>query len=184
MEPGKFRHYDHKFEWTREEFQDWCNNICVRFPDYCVQYHGIGKAPEGHEHLGSCSQLGLFIRKDFLQTLDASEGDVEITENRADVEAFKLIHSVSYPFFCDTRSRQEKILEECQYHINRFRWMEDRYFNCETGRIEIPMKHVSSACWELTDDTNEVHPIILNNFKTENDLVILSGNESGSEDEI
>lgn len=19
-----FRHYDHKFEWTREEFQDWC----------------------------------------------------------------------------------------------------------------------------------------------------------------
>lgn len=24
LEEGKFRHYDHKFEWSRREFKDWC----------------------------------------------------------------------------------------------------------------------------------------------------------------
>lgn len=27
---GKFRHYDHKFEWSREQFEDWHENL--KFP--------------------------------------------------------------------------------------------------------------------------------------------------------
>lgn len=26
-----FRHDDHKFEWTREEFESWCFTICQEF---------------------------------------------------------------------------------------------------------------------------------------------------------
>ena len=28
---GEFRHDDHRFEWTREEFKSWCDQICERF---------------------------------------------------------------------------------------------------------------------------------------------------------
>ncbi|XP_044762009.1 small RNA 2'-O-methyltransferase-like [Coccinella septempunctata] len=62
----KFRHPDHKFEWTREQFQSWCSNITLRFPEYNVVCLGVGKGPKGTEHLGCCSQLALFVRKDIL----------------------------------------------------------------------------------------------------------------------
>lgn len=36
-----FRDDDHKFEWTEEEFQSWCEGITSRF-DYTVEYSGVG----------------------------------------------------------------------------------------------------------------------------------------------
>ncbi|KAK9878824.1 hypothetical protein WA026_003660 [Henosepilachna vigintioctopunctata] len=59
-----FRHYDHKFEWTREQFESWATNITDRFPQYFANFHGIGQGPEGTESLGCCSQMVVFIRKD------------------------------------------------------------------------------------------------------------------------
>ncbi|XP_072384875.1 uncharacterized protein [Diabrotica undecimpunctata] len=59
-----FRHYDHKFEWTRQQFQDWSNNIILRFPDYTVYFTDIGEGPAGTQALGACSQMATFIRKD------------------------------------------------------------------------------------------------------------------------
>ncbi|XP_045472285.1 small RNA 2'-O-methyltransferase-like isoform X3 [Harmonia axyridis] len=64
----KFRHLDHKFEWTREQFESWASNITLRFPQYKVTFFGIGKGPEGTDFLGSCSQLALFVRKDILDS--------------------------------------------------------------------------------------------------------------------
>ena len=181
MPEGTFRHDDHKFEWTRQEFEDWANNICVRFPDYCVQFHGIGKL-EGRESVGSCSQLGLFIRKDLLQSVDHEISENTENNNTQKTNSYQLIHSVTYPFFRDIRTKHEKILEECQYHVNRFRWI-DFYFNYESDRIEIPFKHITDACWEITDDFDEIRTIIMNNFQTEKDLVIFPPNESDREDE-
>lgn len=179
MEDGKFRHDDHKFEWTRQEFQDWCKNICVRYPDYCVQFDGVGEAPADQKHLGYCSQIGIFTRNDFLAAVEEnSEGEIDSkpSENKDNADGYKLVHSVDYPFFRDTRQRHEKLLEEIQYHVNRFRWI-DTYYNYETRRIEIPMKLVTSACWEITDCVDEIRPIIKNNFETENDLIIFPENE-------
>src|SRR5262249_15034829 len=31
LQLGKFRHGDHRFEWTREEFRAWCDRQCSRF---------------------------------------------------------------------------------------------------------------------------------------------------------
>lgn len=42
-------------------------NICTRFPDYKVAFHGIGPGPKGSENLGCCSQLALFVRIDFFE---------------------------------------------------------------------------------------------------------------------
>jgi len=55
-----FRHWDHKFEWTRQEFSTWCNDIVAKYPFYSVKIDGIGSAPPEHQHLGCCSQVASF----------------------------------------------------------------------------------------------------------------------------
>lgn len=56
---GRFRHRDHRFEWTREEFQSWASDISNRF-DYAVVFHPIG---ETDEDVGSPTQMAVFTRE-------------------------------------------------------------------------------------------------------------------------
>jgi 3' terminal RNA ribose 2'-O-methyltransferase Hen1 len=53
---GQFRHPDHRFEWTRQEFQDWAQAVAGRF-GYGVRFLPAG--PE-HETLGPATQMGVF----------------------------------------------------------------------------------------------------------------------------
>lgn len=53
---GKFRHRDHRFEWTRAEFQAWAIDIAERF-GYQVRFLPIG--PEDLR-VGSPSQMAIF----------------------------------------------------------------------------------------------------------------------------
>lgn len=55
---GKFRHRDHRFEWTRAEFQAWAAGVAARF-GYRVRYLPVG--PVDNE-LGSPTQMGVFNR--------------------------------------------------------------------------------------------------------------------------
>ena len=56
---GRFRHPDHRFEWTRQEFQDWARGIAGRF-GYAVRFLPVG--PED-EKLGAPTQMALFRRE-------------------------------------------------------------------------------------------------------------------------
>ena len=53
---GNFRHPDHRFEWTRQEFQSWATGIGERF-GYSVRFAPVG--PED-ERLGPPTQMGVF----------------------------------------------------------------------------------------------------------------------------
>jgi 3' terminal RNA ribose 2'-O-methyltransferase Hen1 len=55
---GQFRHPDHRFEWTRQEFRDWATGIAGRF-GYGVRFLPVG--PED-EKLGAPTQMGVFER--------------------------------------------------------------------------------------------------------------------------
>ncbi|MEJ7593699.1 MAG: 3' terminal RNA ribose 2'-O-methyltransferase Hen1 [Planctomycetaceae bacterium] len=55
---GQFRHADHRFEWTRQEFQDWANRVAGRY-GYAVHFLPVG--PEV-EVVGSPTQMGVFER--------------------------------------------------------------------------------------------------------------------------
>jgi 3' terminal RNA ribose 2'-O-methyltransferase Hen1 len=55
---GKFRHKDHRFEWTRYQFQNWANGIAERF-GYAVRFLPIG--PDDAS-VGSPTQMGIFTR--------------------------------------------------------------------------------------------------------------------------
>lgn len=74
--PNGFRHDDHKFEWTRAQFQEWAYNICTQYPDYYVEFYGIGPPPPGQEHLGHCSQMAVFVRRDLL-----TDSNIELPKN-------------------------------------------------------------------------------------------------------
>lgn len=53
---GKFRHADHRFEWTRQEFQGWAGSVAERF-GYGVRFEAIG---EVDLEVGSPTQMAVF----------------------------------------------------------------------------------------------------------------------------
>jgi 3' terminal RNA ribose 2'-O-methyltransferase Hen1 len=55
---GEFRHRDHRFEWTRAQFQAWAQRIADRF-SYAVRFVPVG--PEDAK-VGSPTQMGIFVR--------------------------------------------------------------------------------------------------------------------------
>jgi 3' terminal RNA ribose 2'-O-methyltransferase Hen1 len=56
---GQFRHPDHRFEWTRDQFQEWARRIAGRF-GYVVRFLAVG--PD-HETMGAPTQMGVFRRE-------------------------------------------------------------------------------------------------------------------------
>jgi 3' terminal RNA ribose 2'-O-methyltransferase Hen1 len=55
---GNFRHKDHRFEWTRSEFQAWANGVAERH-GYTIRFLPIG--PEDPQ-VGAPTQMGVFTR--------------------------------------------------------------------------------------------------------------------------
>ncbi len=55
---GKLRHKDHRFEWTRAEFQGWAVGVAERF-GYRVRFLAIGLEDPA---LGAPTQMGVFTR--------------------------------------------------------------------------------------------------------------------------
>jgi 3' terminal RNA ribose 2'-O-methyltransferase Hen1 len=53
---GQFRHKDHRFEWTRKQFQHWSASVSERF-GYSVRFLPVG---EEDSQLGAPTQMGVF----------------------------------------------------------------------------------------------------------------------------
>lgn len=59
LQPGKFRHADHRFEWTRAEFTSWANEIAARY-GYTVTFAPIGDEDPA---LGAPTQMAVFVKQ-------------------------------------------------------------------------------------------------------------------------
>ncbi len=55
---GKFRHKDHRFEWTRWQFETWAQSVCARF-GYTTTFAPIGPFDD---EVGAPSQMAVFAR--------------------------------------------------------------------------------------------------------------------------
>jgi len=55
---GQFRHQDHRFEWTRAEFQGWADDVASRF-GYTVTYRPVG---DEDSTVGAPTQMAVFVR--------------------------------------------------------------------------------------------------------------------------
>ncbi|KAF3450488.1 hypothetical protein FNV43_RR06571 [Rhamnella rubrinervis] len=64
----KFRNHDHKFEWTREQFNRWATELAARH-NYSVEFSGVGGS--GDIEPGFASQIAVFRRGNPL-----NEGDL------------------------------------------------------------------------------------------------------------
>ncbi|XP_072111870.1 small RNA 2'-O-methyltransferase [Mobula birostris] len=99
---GQFRHHDHRFEWSRSEFQAWCLNIGHKY-DYSVEFTGVGKGPEGSESLGFCTQIAVF-RRVHLRTTK--------TEMKNSKSPYNLVYEVVYPSLNDRKILHNAVLNE------------------------------------------------------------------------
>jgi hypothetical protein len=55
---GKMRHRDHRFEWTRAEFEAWASAVADRY-GYAVRFAPVGEVDPA---LGPPTQMGVFTR--------------------------------------------------------------------------------------------------------------------------
>ncbi len=60
LSAGQFRHNDHRFEWSRTEFENWAKPIAEKY-GYEVNFTPIGDADERY---GAPSQMAVFVRKE------------------------------------------------------------------------------------------------------------------------
>ena len=56
MVVGSMRHNDHRFEWTRKEFETWAKGVAER-NNYKVEFLPVG---DFDEKVGAPSQMGIF----------------------------------------------------------------------------------------------------------------------------
>ena len=67
LHAGEFRHRDHRFEWTRSEFEDWASRVATQH-GYSVSFLPIGPVDDA---LGAPSQMAIFA----LEPAISLEGD-------------------------------------------------------------------------------------------------------------
>ena len=53
---GEFRHRDHRFEWTRKEFETWARAVANRHA-YAVRFRGVGDVDPNR---GAPTQMAVF----------------------------------------------------------------------------------------------------------------------------
>lgn len=104
-----FRHNDHKFEWTRKEFESWCEEGAKRY-NYTTEYHGIGLLHRKYDQLenGHCTQACVFTRlKDFVFPVsDQTHGTPH-----------HLLKHIEFPYYNEETPSRDKIMEELDYYI-------------------------------------------------------------------
>ncbi|WP_109523858.1 MULTISPECIES: 3' terminal RNA ribose 2'-O-methyltransferase Hen1 [Nocardia] len=70
LAPGEFRHHDHRFEWTRAEFEEWATSVASR-TGYTVRFVAIG-VPD--PEFGSATQMAVFTAASRADTDNARGG--------------------------------------------------------------------------------------------------------------
>ncbi|XP_074524608.1 small RNA 2'-O-methyltransferase [Halichoeres trimaculatus] len=118
-----FRHVDHKFEWTRAEFQSWAVKVSLQ-NGYKVEFTGVGEAPPGQqERVGFCSQIAVFHR------LRGRDGyNILFRDDAEDVFSYTLLYSINYPSLHDNNILRRVLVTEVIYWTEKLkrRWREDR----------------------------------------------------------
>ncbi|XP_076580336.1 small RNA 2'-O-methyltransferase isoform X2 [Chaetodon auriga] len=153
-----FRHSDHKFEWTRAEFQSWALKVCLAY-GYDVEFTGVGKAPPGQqERVGFCSQIGVFHR------LGGRESSNVLSDDDAeDGFSYTLLYSINYPSLRDNNILRRVLVSEVLYWAEKLkrRWMEektgerDEAEEClRASEQRIEMEEKQTACGARTN-----HPV-------------------------
>ncbi|XP_071558074.1 uncharacterized protein Hen1 [Temnothorax nylanderi] len=182
-----YRHPDHKFEWTRKQFQDWAQNIVVRYPYYSVTFHGICNGPEGTEELGALTQMAVFHR-----ILPRDQSIIEILTPDEYVQLngqqglFKTVAEYNYHMGSDSRSDEQKILDDAIYYIHYLSY--DLYNEESPRNYEIYLDRILFFMTKYTLSRETLRSILTDAgwsvVDRENGPVVLNPSEPSSDDEM
>lgn len=91
------------------------------------------------------------------QTEDAEMNNIaiELSATHIDKMNYRLIQSCTYPRVWDDRSREEKILDEGVFHLNRYMNLDDYDYDSENNVIKVPVTEVFNLVYRQTTDINE-----------------------------
>ena len=81
-----FRHPDHKFEWSRQEFAGWIQTVCSQYGYEVMELTGVGEKPG--TDIGFCTQIVVLRRRPQCKLLGREDAR----------ETYQRLHSVVYPF--------------------------------------------------------------------------------------
>ncbi len=139
---GPFRHWDHKFEWNRDQFRNWAEDVVDKYPDYLIEcFTGVGEGPPS---IGYCSQIVVFARKDFFsEAVNGTFAEVNLADDdcasnsrmflkdyanqQNDDFRYKTVTYYDYPVRRDLRTRDEKILDEAKFHLYQIAWTSEEW---------------------------------------------------------
>ncbi|CAG7721868.1 unnamed protein product [Allacma fusca] len=142
LEKGEFRHWDHRFELSRQEFIEWCTMVCTNFPMYTFSIQGIAEGPPGTEEFGCVSQMAIFeldtkyvadpevedrtylFRNDAFRVDRPSnniEPDLEdaVISKTSQSEPYELLISVEYPW-SPKAPLEARVINEIRYYTNTY----------------------------------------------------------------
>jgi hypothetical protein len=151
-----FRHHDHKFEWTAEEFRDWCEAAAEEW-GYYVAIGTIGMAVEKdpwgrEEECGGASQVAEFTRRDGTELAEMRKGksgalelrEAEGTKHELLITHQHTVHASSKRPVTSLREISEYVklkMEELEDALVRFEelWFDQELSVMCGGWIEILM---------------------------------------------
>lgn len=185
MKYGKFRHLDHKFEFTRQEFQTWAQTIALNY-NYLVEFNGVGEAPlnEQHRNVGTCTQIAIFHRQDKDNQLNLTSN--EFFQRLSYCKQHETIGYIDYPYGIE---KTMKLHEQIQYILQMYRLMaEDKARHGDDNHDTLPLtinydsliNHPRLKDFQITIEELK-HIIQKLGYKIlDNDHIILSDNSSTS----
>jgi len=144
----KYRHEEHLFEWTREEFKSWVEDISKKYKyDYSIT--GVGEAPKEKMDgdRGFCTQVAIFDRK---ETVD--NNSCEPLE-----EQFECLYNIDYPYLDNSKISVDEILKELII-----------FSKCFIERNELDLKQELNNANDIDDEGIENENLHNENIENEN----------------
>jgi hypothetical protein len=156
-----FRHDDHKFEWTRQQFETWCHQGASQY-GYSIEFHGIGllNSKLSDTTYGHCTQACIFVRN---------------KEKRPSVIAGQphtLLKHIEFPYYDDPPLQEEEMLQEIETYIEKLCIAED-YYRKQSVCVKPPTPPTTDEesedeqeakeglCWTLDWSTDDSSPLDL-----------------------
>ncbi|RIA86259.1 S-adenosyl-L-methionine-dependent methyltransferase [Glomus cerebriforme] len=96
---------DHRFEWTRREFQEWGNFGAEKY-NYSVEYTGVGKIKDGDPAVGTVTQIAIF------RDLNPSSKPL-----LASFGTYKHIENIVFPYYDEPDKTYEEILTVIHHYL-------------------------------------------------------------------
>ena len=150
--PG-FRHPDHKFEWTRNQFQTWIEEVKSDYGYEVDRVTGVGDIGNGTGH---CSQVVVMRRTARGRRLERAETK----------ETYELLREVTYPVSADVPFAQA-FSNAVIYHI----FAQLRYRDWDSN--ELPLAHLYNSAGELQAYSDGEYVHFLHLLQTHRDTIQL-----------